>query len=103
MEMPSFYMGLFGHLLGLVGRQTDARAILAELIQRRAQEYIPASALAEVHLGLGEYEDALQLFEAAYEDRDITLVWLKEHWMYDPLRSDPRFQAILDRMDFPEP
>ncbi|MCH8278842.1 MAG: tetratricopeptide repeat protein, partial [Proteobacteria bacterium] len=49
MEMPSFYMGLFGHLLGLVGRQTDARAILAELMQRRAQEYIPASALADIY------------------------------------------------------
>ena len=71
-------------------------------MERRAQEYVPASAPAIVHLGLGEHEEALRWLEAAYEERDVSLVWLKVWWAYDPLRSDPRFQAILDRMDFPE-
>jgi len=58
-------------------------------------------ALANIYIGLGEHEEALRWLEAAFEERDIFLVWLKEFWIYDSLRSDPRFQDILDRMDFP--
>ena len=94
-------MGIVGQNYGLAGRQTEARAILAELMERREQGYVPAIALADIHVGLGEYQDALRWLEAAYEERDISLVWLKEYWVYNPLRSDPRFQAIIDRMDFP--
>ena len=101
--LPPSYMGTIGHLYGLAGWQTKARAILAELTARRAQGYVPASALAIIHIGLGEHEEALRWFEVAYEERDVFMVWLKEMWIYDPLRSDPRFQDILSRMDFPGP
>ncbi len=101
--LPPSYMGTIGHLYGLAGWQTEARAILNDLMERRAQEYVPASSLANVHIGLGEHDEALRWLEVAYEERDVFLVWLKEMWIYDPLRSDPRFQDILGRMDFPGP
>ncbi len=95
------YMGGIGRAFGLAGRQTEARALLLQLMDRRAEAFVPASALADIYIGLGEYDEALRWLEVAYEERDISLVWLNVYWGYDPLRSDPRFQAILDRMDFP--
>ncbi len=97
------YMGVIGRSFGLAGQPSEARAILSQLTERRAQMYIPASALANVHVGLGEHEEALGWLEVAYEERDIFLVWLNGNWPYNRLRSDPRFQAIRDRMDFPGP
>ena len=72
-------------------------------MKRKEREFVPASALAQIYVGLGEDDEALRWLELAFEERNVSLVWLKEIWVYDPLRSDPRFQSILDRMDFPEP
>ncbi len=102
-QTPSPYMGFIGRIYALAGRQTEARSILSQLMERRAREFVPANALAYIYLGLGEYEEALRWLQMAYEEHNVVLIMLKEHWAYDPLRSDPRFKAILDRMDFPEP
>lgn len=83
------------------GRRADALRLLNELKKRAEKQYVPASALASVFIGLGEKEQALQLLEKAYEDRDVFLVWLKVNWIYDPLRGDPRFRELLRRMNFP--
>ena len=94
-------MGYLGNAYARAGRQAEARAFLTQLMERRAQAYVPASALAVIHIGLGEHEKALRWLEVAYEERDISLVWLNELFYYDSLRPDPRFQAILERMNFP--
>ncbi|MFQ5695087.1 MAG: hypothetical protein ACE5HB_03780, partial [Terriglobia bacterium] len=93
---------LEGYFCGMVGHRAEALRILNHLKKRAEKEYVPASALAGVYLGLGETEQTLQLLEQAYADHDVALVWLKVHWEYDSLRSDPRFQDLLRRMNFPE-
>ncbi len=100
--MPPSYMGWLGYLYGMAGQRNEALKILNELKKRAEKEYVPASALASIYLGLGETEKALQYLEEAYQQRDVSLVWLKVDWRYDPLRSNPRFQSLLRRMNFPE-
>ncbi len=100
---PPSIVRIFGLTYGLAGRQSDARALLSQLLERREGSYVPAEAIADIYLGLGEYDEALHWFELAYEEQNVALVWINKLWMYDPLRSDPRFQSILDRMDFPDP
>ncbi len=95
-------LGLVGNVYARAGRRVDALRILNELKRRAKSEHVPAMALAHIYLGLGEYEVALELLERAYEERFIGLVWLKVGRRYDPLRDDPRFQALLRRMNFPE-
>jgi tetratricopeptide (TPR) repeat protein len=96
-------LGFVGRTYGLTGRKTEARAILSQLMARRDHEYIPASALANIYVALGDDEEALRWLEVAYDERDIWMVWLNQDWIFGRLRSDPRFQAILDRLDFPVP
>ena len=82
--------------------EDEARALLSQLMERRAREFVPAIAIVYIYLGLGEHDEALRWLEEAYQEHGVSLVWLKELWIYDPLRSDPRFQSILERMDFPK-
>jgi len=99
---PPIILGLDGYYCGMAGRRAEALRILNQLKKRAEKEYVPASALADIYLGLGNTEQTLQLLEQAYADHDVVLVWLKVHGVYDPLRSDPRFQSLLRRMNFPE-
>jgi serine/threonine-protein kinase len=51
-----------------------------------------------VHLGLGEKELALDWLEEGCERRESQMVGIKVHPVYDPLREEPRFQALLKRL-----
>ncbi len=55
---------------------------------------------ADLHLA-GEHDQAVEWSLKAFEDRDGLLVWANELPLFDPLRSDPRFQDLLRRMNFP--
>jgi TolB-like protein/DNA-binding winged helix-turn-helix (wHTH) protein/Tfp pilus assembly protein PilF len=57
------------------------------------------SAIARCYMHLGQREDALKTLEKGYEMRDPLLIfWLPSYEEFDPLRSDPRFQAMLHGM-----
>ncbi len=56
----------------------------------------------QIYIGLGENDLALEWLEKAYEERDVALIFLKVDPAYDSLRSDPRFQDLMRRMNFPE-
>jgi TolB-like protein/Tfp pilus assembly protein PilF/predicted Ser/Thr protein kinase len=74
-------------------------------LQRSREEskhrYVRAVAFAYVFAGLGDKDQAFSYLEKAYEDRDYALNMLQVDPGFDPLRSDPRFQDLLRRMNFP--
>jgi hypothetical protein len=52
--------------------------------------------------GLGDKDQAFYWLEKAFEERDSAwFPMIKVSPLSDPLRSDPRFQALLRRMNFP--
>ncbi len=57
--------------------------------------------VADIYIGLGEIDEAFQWLEKAREEQSVWL-YLRIDPRYDPLRSDPRFQDLLRRMNFPE-
>jgi hypothetical protein len=62
--------------------------------------YVPASALALIHAGLGEQEECLGWMTRAIYERDPVIVTsLKTAMGYDPLHSHPTFQALLRKMN----
>jgi hypothetical protein len=57
--------------------------------------------LAEINTYLGDKEEAFRWLEKAFEERPNWIPWLKVEPSLDPLRSDPRFGALLQRMGLP--
>jgi tetratricopeptide (TPR) repeat protein len=86
----------------LAGRRDEALKILNELEQLSKQRYVSPLHRGVVYAALGDRDQAFRYLEDALEQRAQFLVYLKVEPTFDPLRSDPRFQSLLDRMNFPE-
>ena len=81
-------------------RRSQALKILSRITDQWRQGDVQAIDIARVHVGLGERKQALDWLEKAYEERDPNMAFLKVLAVWDPLRSDPRFQDLLRRMNF---
>ena len=57
--------------------------------------------IAHLHMRAGEIDRALDWLERGYEGRDPNLPYISSNPNYDPLRSHPRFEALMQRMGFP--
>ncbi len=89
---------LLGYAYGVTHRTAQARAILAEFLERQRREpSFPALAIAHVYLGLGEKDHAFEWLERAIDQRDLS-VTLQWDSLYVPLRSDVRYTQLLRRM-----
>ena len=53
-----------------------------------------------ISLGLGDRMRALDYLEQAYTANSLSLAWLKVDRIYDPLRAEPRFIALMKRLNF---
>jgi serine/threonine protein kinase/tetratricopeptide (TPR) repeat protein len=94
-EMP-WALALLGGSFAAAGRRDDARDLLAELESRSAREYVPPLHVAFVQAPLGQTEATLALLRRGLEERNALFwAWSRSSPVFDPLRPDPRFQAIL--------
>ena len=94
-------IALHGYILARAGRRHEAHATLAEL-QRLASPRTPSPFLmALVYVGLDDRDRAFEWLEKALEARSWELPVLKMNPVFDPLRSDPRFPVLLDRLGLP--
>ena len=94
--------GWLGWALGLAGHRQEALTILGDLEGRRSQEYVGGLLLACVSLGLDEHDQAISWLQEAAEERDGLMALVNTLPVFGPLRSDPRFQDLLRRMNFPQ-
>jgi tetratricopeptide (TPR) repeat protein len=67
-----------------------------------ATEWVAPNILAVGYTAIGETDEALRWLERAYEERMPVIATLKHYPIWDPLRSEPRFQDLLRRIGFPE-
>lgn len=90
-----------GHAYGTVGKTERAREVLRELDTMREDRYVPALSFALVRLGLGEADVALDFLERAHEERSSWMLSLRCDPWFDPLRSEPRFRKLVERVGWP--
>jgi adenylate cyclase len=87
-----------GYAYAAAGERGKAEAIIADLNQTASHQYVSPFCTAIIYLGLGNHEPALDGLEKAYEVRSQFLQVLKGDRMFDPLRSDRRFIALLKKV-----
>ena len=90
-------MARLGYAYAVCGHTTEARRILRDFLNEPRHGAIPALAIAEIYLGLGDKDRAFSWLEKAIDERDLD-VSLKWDANLESLRSDPRFNALLRRM-----
>jgi TolB-like protein/DNA-binding winged helix-turn-helix (wHTH) protein/Tfp pilus assembly protein PilF len=95
------YKGGLGYAYAVAGNRAEARKLLEELKARSKQRYVPCFYIAGIYAGLGEKDQAIANLEKAYEQHEQGLAVMKREPMFDPLRSDARFQELLRRMNLP--
>jgi len=62
----------------------------------------PSFYLAMIYAQMGEIDTAFEWLDKAYQDHEVEMYWLKVEPPFEPLRSDPRWQEMLDKVGFPE-
>ena len=93
-------LGELGRAYALSGKRREAQKIADRLVAEWKRSHVGAFDIAIVEIGLGDKDDALAWLEQAYEDRAFFMVDLKNEPELDPLRSHPRFQELVRRMNF---
>jgi TolB-like protein/DNA-binding winged helix-turn-helix (wHTH) protein/Tfp pilus assembly protein PilF len=89
------------HAEALSGNHAAANKLLAQLEALSKKQYVSPYYVAIVYLGLGKNDMAMDWLEKAFTDRSNGLVFLKVEPELDPLRSNPRFIALQNRLNFP--
>jgi TolB-like protein/Flp pilus assembly protein TadD len=85
----------FGYALAVSGKHDQARQVLVELYEQAQHTYVKPLAFAWISIGLDDKDQAFAWLEKAYADRDPYLTLLNADPVYDTLRADPRFTALL--------
>jgi serine/threonine protein kinase/tetratricopeptide (TPR) repeat protein len=97
-----FAMGFIGYALAASGRQKDAVKVLDQLEALSKHRFVGGYHKAMVYLGLKEHDRVLDCLESAFAEKDSFLPMGNTLPLWDGLRSDPRFIALMRRMGLPK-
>ena len=95
-----YALARLGHGYARAGKLNEARSLLGQLHALSTQRYVSPYDIAIVHLGLQEIDAAFAWLTKALEQRSLWLGYLNVEPQLDPLRSDPRFQDLLQHIGF---
>jgi TolB-like protein/Flp pilus assembly protein TadD len=97
-EFP-LILGWLGLALGLAGQSEEAEALLGRLRALRASRVVLPTSLAWIHLGLGQIDEAFARMDEAAAHNDEWIHPIKTYPFLDPVRADPRFGALMARLN----
>lgn len=102
-ERQPFLLGALAHAHARAGQRAEALKVLGELRRVEAEEpgYVAVFGSIWAYAGLGDNDQALARLEQAVRDRTDRAVYIGMDPLLDPLRSDPRFQALVHRVGVP--
>jgi TolB-like protein/Flp pilus assembly protein TadD len=96
------YLAGLGWAYAHTGRIDQARTILHRLMMLSETQYVMAINMALIYVAMHENDEAIRWLETAFRERSPWIIYLKTDPRYDRLRSDPRFQGLVRRMNFPD-
>jgi len=100
-EYASMVLGPLGYAFARAGRRQEAAALLADLEREEEKTGMAGVVMGMVHTGLGENRQAIQCLRGAAEAHVTDAVFIGADPLWDPLRKDPEFQALLGQLGLP--
>jgi len=94
----AWYQGFLGYAYAISGERAKAEEALRELEELAKRQYVSPTAFATIYLGLGQKEKCLEWLEKSYEQQDSACWYLKIDQIYDSVRNEPRFQALVEKI-----
>ena len=88
-----------GHAYAMLGRRNEALNIVGELKEISKKSFRGSYDSAILYTGLGERDKAFEQLNQAYEERSGWIIYLKVEPQFDSLRADPRYAALLQRLN----
>ena len=90
-----------GYAYALAGKRAEARKVIEDLAELSKGRYVSSYFIAGIYAGLRERDQAFAWLEKAYQERQPSLTLMDVDPLFDPLRSDPRFTALVRRVGVP--
>jgi TolB-like protein/Tfp pilus assembly protein PilF len=90
------------HLRAVDGARAEARQLTTRALSLRACRYVPPFHLALGYVGLEDFDHAFETLQQAWLDRDPALAAIVVEPRFAPLRSDPRYLDLVDRLNMRE-
>ena len=94
----SVTLAYIGYIQARNGNPAEARKILQQLLAKSKRQFVPPGCFAILYIGLGNADDAFRYLEMARKQQQSFLIFARVDRLYDPIRSDPRFPALLTRI-----
>ena len=84
----------------VTGHRADGQRLIETLVASDGGRYVPPFHIALAYAGLGDKDAAFRWLERAYNEHASFMDAVNVTPGFDVLRSDPRFAALLKRMNF---
>jgi serine/threonine-protein kinase len=97
-DSGTYMTATLGWLLARSGKREEAEALLRAIEAERQKGYVSPVAFAILYIGLGNLQHAIDWSERAYEERRGWIVYANVNAIFDPLRTEPRFKALVSEM-----
>ena len=102
-EYGTMTKATLGYSLAAAGDPAYAKQVAEDLEEKMKSEYVSPVEQAIVRIALGDKERALDWTERAIEERRGWAAYLRVHPIADPLRGEPRFDALVKKMNYDAP
>ena len=92
------WIGSVGYLYAVTGNTNEAQNCLISLQALAVHEVVSPFLAGMIYQGLGDKDRAIQLIGEALDERLLRPGWIAVDPMFDPIRSDPRFQSLIRKV-----
>ncbi|MFY9555001.1 MAG: protein kinase [Blastocatellia bacterium] len=87
-----------GHFYAMIGEADKAHEVLTQLNALARYRYVPSYLVARIYLGFGENDRVFECLNKACDERYGYLAYLRVEPIFDRIRSDPRFEELVQRV-----
>lgn len=91
---------ILAYVYAKTGKEEEAIRLSKEVMEESRERYFPSILFATMYVGLDELDEAFVWFEKSYQQHDWQLSFLAVEPVFDPIRNDPRFIELLNKVGY---